>query len=92
MQPQVDGNLTKILVHSGELVKAGQVLMQIDPLKQVATLQSQQGTQAQKKALYEYNERELDRQKKLGLHRSRRTTRSCRRSRMRRPTTTLPWR
>jgi len=65
MQPQVDGNLTKILVHSGEAVKAGQVLMQIDPLKQVATLESQQGTQAQKKALYEYNERELDRQKKL---------------------------
>jgi RND family efflux transporter MFP subunit len=65
MQPQVDGNLTKILVHSGELVKAGQVLMQIDPLKQVATLESQQGTQAQKKAVYDYNERELDRQKKL---------------------------
>jgi RND family efflux transporter MFP subunit len=65
MQPQVDGNLTKIYVQSGQVVKAGQVLMQIDPLKQVATLQSQEGTQAQKKALYEYNERELDRQKKL---------------------------
>ncbi len=50
MQPQVDGNLVKIFVKSGDLVKAGQVLMRIDPLKQVATVQSQQGTQAQKKA------------------------------------------
>ena len=46
MQPQVDGNITKILVKSGDVVKAGQVLMQIDPLKQVATVQSQQGTEA----------------------------------------------
>ncbi len=65
MQPQVDGNLTKIYVHSGDVVKAGQVLMQIDPLKQVATLQSQQGTQAQKLAVYQYNQGELERQKKL---------------------------
>ena len=56
MQPQVDGNLTKIFVKSGDIVKAGQVLMQIDPLKQVATVQSQQGTQAQKKAVYDYNQ------------------------------------
>jgi RND family efflux transporter MFP subunit len=65
MQPQVDGNLTRILVHSGDSVKAGQVLMQIDPLKQVATLQSQQGTQAQKLALYQYNQAEVERQRKL---------------------------
>jgi RND family efflux transporter MFP subunit len=65
MQPQVDGNLTKIYVHSGQAVKAGQVLMQIDPLKQVATLQSQQGTQAQKLAVYQYNQGEVERQKKL---------------------------
>lgn len=65
MQPQVDGNLTKIYVHSGQVVKAGQVLMQIDPLKQVATLESQQGTQAQKIAVYQYNQTEVERQKKL---------------------------
>ncbi|WP_334270660.1 biotin/lipoyl-binding protein, partial [Edaphobacter sp. HDX4] len=34
LQPQVEGNLTKILVKSGDSVRAGQVLMQIDPLKQ----------------------------------------------------------
>lgn len=65
MQPQVDGNLTKIFVKSGDPVKAGQVLMRIDPLKQAATVQSQQGTEAQKKALYDYNKIELDRQRKL---------------------------
>jgi RND family efflux transporter MFP subunit len=65
MQPQVNGNLVKIFVKSGDLVKAGQVLMRIDPLKQVATFQSQQGTQAQKKAVYDYTKIELDRQKQL---------------------------
>ena len=48
-----------------DVVKAGQVLMRIDPLKQLATVQSQQGTQAQKKALYDYNKIEVDRQRKL---------------------------
>jgi len=65
MQPQVDGNLTKIYVHSGQIVKAGQVLMQIDPLKQMATVQSQQGTQQQKLAVYQYNQGEVERQRKL---------------------------
>jgi RND family efflux transporter MFP subunit len=65
MQPQVDGNLVKIFVHSGDLVKVGQVLMRIDPLKQVATVQSQQGTQSQKKAVYDYSKIELDRQQRL---------------------------
>jgi RND family efflux transporter MFP subunit len=65
MQPQVDGNLVKIFVKSGDVVKAGQVLMRIDPLKQMATVQSQQGTQSQKKALYDYTRIEEDRQHKL---------------------------
>lgn len=65
MQPQVDGNLVKIFVKSGQAVKAGQVLMRVDPLKQMAAVQSQQGTQAQKKALYDYNKIEVERQRKL---------------------------
>jgi RND family efflux transporter MFP subunit len=65
MQPQVDGNLTKIFVRSGEVVKPGQVLMRIDPLKQMATVLSQQGTESQKKAVYEYNQIEVERQRKL---------------------------
>jgi RND family efflux transporter MFP subunit len=65
MQPQVDGNLVKIFVKSGDLVKPGQLLMRIDPLKQMATVQSQQGTQAQKKALFDYTKIEEERQRKL---------------------------
>ena len=65
MQPQVDGNLTRIFVRSGQAVKAGQILMQIDPLRQVATVQSQVGTEAQKRAVFQYNQAEVDRQRKL---------------------------
>jgi len=65
LQPQVDGNLTKILVKSGDSVKAGQLLMQIDPIKQVATVQSQEGAEQQQKALFDYNQTELQRQEQL---------------------------
>jgi RND family efflux transporter MFP subunit len=65
LQPQVDGNLTKIFVKSGDAVKAGQVLMQIDPLHQVATVEAQQGTEQQLKATFDYNQSELARQQQL---------------------------
>ncbi len=65
IQPQVDGSLTRILVKSGDHVRAGQVLMTIDPLKQQATVDQQRSTEAQKKALYDYNALEVDRQRKL---------------------------
>ena len=63
--PQVNGLLTKILVHSGERVKAGQALMEIDPKQQEAMVASQGATERQKKALYDYDAIELGRQKKL---------------------------
>jgi RND family efflux transporter MFP subunit len=65
ISPQVDGNITKIFVASGQVVKAGQVLMQIDPLKQVATVDQQVGAQAQSNASYQFNKAEVDRQKRL---------------------------
>lgn len=65
LQPQVDGRLTAILVHSGDRVKSGQPMMTIDPLHQQAMVDSQQATERQKKALYEYNNTEYQRQKKL---------------------------
>lgn len=65
LQPQVDGNLTKIFVKSGDMVKAGQLLMQIDPLKQVATVQAQQGAEQQTKAGFDYNQADLQRQEQL---------------------------
>jgi RND family efflux transporter MFP subunit len=63
--PQVSGLLTGISVHSGEHVKAGQVLMTIDPRQQQATVAAQTATERQKKATYDYDNIELERQKKL---------------------------
>jgi RND family efflux transporter MFP subunit len=65
IQPQVDGTLTRIFVKSGDHVRAGQVLMTIDPLRQQATVDQQRSTETQKKATLDYNQRELDRQKQL---------------------------
>jgi RND family efflux transporter MFP subunit len=65
LNPQVDGNLIQILVHSGDHVRAGQLLMVIDPFKQQATVESQAATEKQKLALYEYNKKEVERQRKL---------------------------
>ena len=63
--PQVSGLLTEIRVHSGEAVKTGQVLMEIDPRQQHATVESQRATERQKKALYDYDTVEVERQRKL---------------------------
>jgi RND family efflux transporter MFP subunit len=65
IQPQVDGSLTQILAKSGDHVRAGQVLMTIDPLKQQATVDQQRSTEAQKKATYDYTQREVERQRQL---------------------------
>ncbi|UWZ85100.1 efflux RND transporter periplasmic adaptor subunit [Occallatibacter riparius] len=65
LQPQVDGRLTGITVKSGDRVKSGQVMMTIDPLHQQASVDTQQATERQKKAMYDYNTAQLDRQKKL---------------------------
>jgi RND family efflux transporter MFP subunit len=65
LQPQVEGRLTEIRVRSGDRVAAGQEMMVIDPLHQTATVDSQRATERQKKALFDYNGIELERQKKL---------------------------
>lgn len=65
MNPQVDGYLTKINVHSGDRVTAGQVLMEIDPSKQEATVAAQAATEKQKLAVYRYNQTEVERQRGL---------------------------
>ncbi|MGC2402179.1 MAG: efflux RND transporter periplasmic adaptor subunit [Acidobacteriaceae bacterium] len=65
MNPQVDGNLVKLYVHSGDHVKTGQVLMEIDPAKQEATVASSKSTELQKLAVYQYNQIEVERQRKL---------------------------
>jgi RND family efflux transporter MFP subunit len=63
--PQVAGNLVKIVARSGDHVKSGQLLMVIDPLKQQATVDTQKSTETQKLAVYEYNQLEVERQRKL---------------------------
>src|SRR6266550_3779630 len=54
IMPQVEGIITQIYVHSGERVAPGTPLMQIDPAKQQATVRSQEGSVASKKANVEY--------------------------------------
>ena len=63
--PQVSGVLTNILVHSGQQVKSGQVLMTIDSRQQQANVASLEATERQQKAAYDYNTIEVARQKKL---------------------------
>ncbi|HLY41181.1 MAG TPA: efflux RND transporter periplasmic adaptor subunit [Terracidiphilus sp.] len=65
LQPQVSGRLLRIDVRSGDHIKAGQELMAIDSQPQQATVQAQLATEQQKKALYDYNTIEMERQKKL---------------------------
>ena len=65
LQPQVDGRLTQIRVRSGDHVKAGQPLMEIDPLHQQGSVDSARATERQKKSLYDYNAMEVERQRKL---------------------------
>jgi RND family efflux transporter MFP subunit len=50
IMPQVEGQITQIFVHSGEPVEAGAALMEIDPLKQQATVKSQESARAAQEA------------------------------------------
>jgi RND family efflux transporter MFP subunit len=65
LQPQVDGRLTQIRVKSGDHVKPGELLLEIDPQHQLASVASARATERQKKALFDYNLVEIERQRKL---------------------------
>ena len=65
LQPQVNGRLLQIRVKSGDHLAAGQVMMEIDAQPQMATVEAQRATERQKKALYDYDTVELERQRKL---------------------------
>ncbi|HEY6490951.1 MAG: efflux RND transporter periplasmic adaptor subunit [Terracidiphilus sp.] len=65
LQPQVNGRLLSINVRSGDHVKSGQVMMQIDSSPQLATVEAQRATERQKKSLFDYNTIEIERQRKL---------------------------
>jgi RND family efflux transporter MFP subunit len=65
VKPQVDGNVTKIYVRSGERVKTGAPLMQIDPRRQAATVSSQSAASAAQQAAVAYAKQQLDRANEL---------------------------
>jgi RND family efflux transporter MFP subunit len=65
INPQVEGQITRIFVKSGDRVKAGTPLLQIDPLKQQATVSSQEASRVAQEANLRYAKVQLDREKKL---------------------------
>ncbi len=65
IQPDVEGQVRRIFVRSGQQVKTGQSLMEIDPLKQQATVNTQEANRRAAQAALVYNQRELERRKKL---------------------------
>lgn len=65
INPQVEGYITKIIVKSGDRVKAGEALLQIDPLKQQATVNSQDAARASQEATVRMAKVNLERAKKL---------------------------
>lgn len=65
INPQVEGQVTKILVKSGDRVTTGTPLLQIDPLKQEATVGGQEASRMAQEANVRYARISLDRAKKL---------------------------
>ncbi len=65
IQPQVEGQITRIFVRSGEQVRQGAPLLEIDPLKQRATVNSSEASARQKQANLEWARTQLERTKKL---------------------------
>jgi RND family efflux transporter MFP subunit len=65
LQPQVEGEVIRIFVHSGEQVSVGTPILEIDPKKQEASVSSQEAAYKSKLATLEFNRVELERRKKL---------------------------
>lgn len=61
IMPQVEGQIVQISVHSGDTVSEGTPLMEIDPLKQQATVKSQEDTRAAAEANLKYAQQQFDR-------------------------------
>jgi RND family efflux transporter MFP subunit len=61
IMPQVEGQVTQIFVHSGDHVKDGAPLMEIDPLKQQATVKSLENSRAAQKANLAWAKQQYDR-------------------------------
>ena len=65
INPQVEGQVVRIFVKSGDRVKAGQALLQIDPMKQQATVSSQEASRVAQEANVALAKVSFERSKKL---------------------------
>jgi RND family efflux transporter MFP subunit len=61
IQPQVDGRVTKIYVKSGDTVRAGTPLVQIDPEKQAATVANWESQRSSRQADVTYWKAQVER-------------------------------
>ncbi|HTU35968.1 MAG TPA: efflux RND transporter periplasmic adaptor subunit [Candidatus Acidoferrum sp.] len=61
IMPQVEGQVTQIFVHSGDRVSSGAPLMEIDPLKQQATVKSQESARAAQEANLSWAKQQYER-------------------------------
>jgi RND family efflux transporter MFP subunit len=65
IHPRVDGQITRIFVKSGDRVKVGTPLLQIDPLRQQAAVTSQDSARIAQEANVAYAQQQLNRAKEL---------------------------
>jgi RND family efflux transporter MFP subunit len=65
LQPQVEGDIIRIFVRSGEQVPAGAPVLEIDPRKQQATVGNQEAAWKSKLAVVQMNRLDLERKKQL---------------------------
>ena len=65
IMPQVEGQVTQIFVHSGDRAEAGSALMEIDPLKQQATVKSQESARAAQQAALKWAKQQYERSQGL---------------------------
>src|SRR5713226_10689827 len=65
IMPQVEGQITQIYVHSGDRVSPGASLMQIDPAKQQATVNSQEDTRSAQEANLKWARQQYERASSL---------------------------
>lgn len=65
LNPQVEGQITEIFVKSGDVIKAGAPVMQIDPLKQEATVSGQEAARGAQLANVQLAQTQYDRAKQL---------------------------
>lgn len=65
LNPQVEGQVIRIMVKSGDRVRAGAPLMEIDPLKQQATVGSQEAARSAQESNVRYAQLQWERAQKL---------------------------